>query len=207
MSEQKVSNERKKELEQIDQFQAGLLKAIDYAKKYQKQLLLSVGVLFLVAVVFSSVIYNFKKAENSASTLLTKVLDRYNKASDPQKGYNEIQDDFYTIFADFSNTTAGRQALIQFAKISYDALKFDQSYKYYKQAFEVFKDDDLIKNFLLLSLGNICLDKKDFDEAKKYFIQIEKGESDILKDIPRTMTGHITHVSTNYKLKFNHLLI
>jgi len=55
MAEQKISNERKKELQQMDPFQAGLVKAVNYAKTYQKQLLFITGAVILVVVVFSSV--------------------------------------------------------------------------------------------------------------------------------------------------------
>ncbi|MCP4670566.1 MAG: tetratricopeptide repeat protein [Desulfobacula sp.] len=182
MSEQKVSNERKKELEQIDPFQAGLLKVITYVKEYKKQLLLMAGAFVLVAVVFTSVMYSFQKSEKTAATLVTQILTKYDKLDDPQNGYIEIENDFLTIFADYPNTAAGKQALIQFAKISYDALKFDQSYKYYQKALEVFKDEALMKNFLLSSLGNTCIARKDFDGAREYYMQIKQGQSELLKD-------------------------
>ena len=73
-------------------------------------------------------------------------------------------------------------ALVQFAKINYDALKFDQSYTYYSNALKVFKNDMLMKNFLLSALGNVCITKKDFNKAREYFMQIENGESALLKD-------------------------
>ena len=182
MSNQKVSNERRRELAQIDPFQASLLKAMNYAKEYKKQLIFIVGVFVLVAIVFASVMYSFQKAENSAAILVTQALTKYNIADDPQKGYIEIENDFKTIFTEFSNTAAGKQALVQFAKICYDASKFDQSYKYYKEAFEAFKDEVLLENFLLSSLGHACLARNDLDEARKYFTQIQQGESDLLKD-------------------------
>ena len=114
--------------------------------------------------------------------LVTQALTKYNKADNPQKGYIEIENDFKTIFTDFSNTAAGKQALVQFARICYDASKFDQSYKYYKEAFEAFENEALMENFLLSSLGHVCLARKDLDEARKYFTQIEQGKSDLLKD-------------------------
>ena len=55
MSDQKVSNERRRELTQIDPFQASLLKAMDYAKEYKKQLIFIAGAVVLVAVVVASV--------------------------------------------------------------------------------------------------------------------------------------------------------
>ena len=197
MSEQKVSNERKKELEQIDPFQAGLLKAISYIKEYKKQLLLMAGAFVLVAVVFSSVMYSFQKAENSAAVLSSQIQIKYDNANDPEKGYIAVENDFKTIFADFPNTAAGEMSLVQFAKISYESAKFDQSYEYYKKALEVFKNKVLMENFLLSSLGNVCLVRKDFDEAKKYFMKINQGESDILKDEAQFALAMIYEMDNN----------
>ncbi len=182
MAEQKISNERKKELQQMDPFQAGLVKAVNYAKTYQKQLLFITGAVILVVVVFSSVMYSFQKAENTAAALVNQAFVKYYEIDDPQKAYIEVENDFKTILTEFSNTAAGKMALVQFAKINYDALKFDQSYTYYSNALKVFKNDMLMKNFLLSALGNVCITKKDFNKAREYFMQIENGESALLKD-------------------------
>ncbi len=182
MADQKVSNERRRELEQLDPFQENLLKAMEYVKEYKKQLILIAGAVVLVIVVFSGIMYSFQKAENTASTLVSQALNKYAKINDPDKGYLEVRDDFQTIFEDFANTGAGRQAKVKFAKICYDASKFDQSYKYYKESYEIFKNDALMGNFLLASLGHVSLAKNETEEAKKYFLQIEKSKTDLLKD-------------------------
>ena len=182
MAEQGVSNERRRELEQLDPFQENLLKAMNYGKKYKNQIILIAGAIVLVAVVFSGIMYSFQKAENNAATLVNQAFTKYAKVNDPVKGYLEIREDFQTIFTDYANTIAGRLALIKFAKICYDASEFDQSYKFYKEAFETFKDEALMGNFLLASLGHVSLAREEFEEAKKYFLQIEKGETGLLKD-------------------------
>ena len=182
MSDQKVSNERKKELGQIDPFQKNILKTMAYIKEYKKQLIIILGAIVLVVIVFSGVILSFQKAENNAARLVNQVLLKYAKANDPDKGYLAIKDDFQTIFTDYANTTAGKQAKVKFAKICYDASKFDESYQYYKESLEIFKNDALMENFLLASLGHVCLARKELEEAKKYFIQIEEGKTDLLKD-------------------------
>ncbi len=197
MSEQKVSNERKRELEKIDPFQESLFKAMNYAKEYKKQLIIIAGAFVLVAVVFASVMYSFQKAENSAAMLVSQALTKYNKADDPQKGYIEIENDFNTVFTDFSNTAAGKQALVQFAKICYEASKFDQSYKYYTKALEVFKNEALMENFLLSSLGHVCLARNDLDEAIKYFTQIEQGKTDLLKDEAKFILAMLNEAADN----------
>jgi len=182
MAEQRVSNERKKELEQIDPFQASLLKAMTYAKEYKKQLILIAGAIVLVAVVFSGIMYNFQKAENTAALLVTQALTQYATINDPDKGYLETRDAFQNIFTEYANTIAGNLAKVKFAKICYDASKFDQSYQYYKESLEILKNDVQMENFLLASLGYVSLARKEFEEAEKYFLQIEKGKTNLLKD-------------------------
>lgn len=182
MAEQRVSNERKRELEQLDPFQETLIKALAFTKKYKNQLLLSAGAVAVVIVVFSGVLYSFKKSENSASALVGMAVEKYGNQSDPVKAYDEVKNDFQQVFSEYANTSAGRQALIQFAGMAYRASKYDESLKYYKKALEAFKDQALMNNFLLSSLGHVCIAKKDYEQAEKYFERIEKGSSDLLKD-------------------------
>jgi tetratricopeptide (TPR) repeat protein len=182
MADQKVSNERRRELEQLDPFQENLLKAMAYVKEYKKQLMLVAGAVVLVIVIFSAIMYSFQKAENNAATLVSQALNKYAQINDPDKGYLEVKDDFQAIFADFSNTSAGRRAKVKFAKVCYDASKFDESYKYYKESLGLFKNEALMENFLLASLGHVSLARNEIEEAKKYFLQIEKSKTDLLKD-------------------------
>lgn len=182
MADQKVSRERIKELKQLDPFQENLLKALAFAKKYKKQLILIAGAVVLVAVVFSGILYSFRKAENTAAVLVSQALTKYSEANDPDKGYLAVEKDFNTIFTEYTNTTAGKLAKVKFAKICYDASKFDQSYTYYKESFEILKHDDRLKKFLLAALGHVSLARKEFEDAKKYFLQVEEGKTDLLKD-------------------------
>lgn len=197
MAEKKVSNERKKELQQMDPFQANLLKAMAYAKEYKKLLILISSAIVVVAIVFSATLYSFQKAEHNAAVIVSKALTKYAEANDPDKGYLAIKNDFQTVFEDYSNTSAGKQALVQFAKICYDASKFDLSYQYYKKALKIFKNQALMENFILASLGNVCLAKKDLKEAEKYFFQIENGTTDLLKDQARFILAALYETSGN----------
>ncbi|MCK5696480.1 MAG: tetratricopeptide repeat protein [Desulfobacula sp.] len=197
MSEQRISNERKKELEQLDPFQENLLKVITYGQEYKKQLILIASAIVLVVVVFSGIMYSFQKSENNAGILVSQALTKYAKANDPDKGYLETKSDFQIIFTDYTNTTAGKLAKVRFAKICYDASKFDQSYQYYKESLEIFKNEALMENFLLASLGHVSLAKKEFEDAKKSFLQIEKGKIDLLKDEARFTLAMLDEADDN----------
>lgn len=197
MADKKVSNERKRELEQLDPFQENILKAVKYAKEYKKQLILICGAVVLVVVVFAGIMVSFQKAESTAATLVNQALRTYADANDPVKGYLAVEKDFQAIFKDFANTTSGRQAKVKFAKICYDASKFDQSYQFYKESYDLFKHEALMENFLLASLGDVCLARKEFEEAKKYFLQIENGKTDLLKDEARYALAMLYEADNN----------
>ena len=193
----KISRERKKELEQLDPFQENLLKVMAYVKEFKKQLILIGGAVALVALVFSGIMYSFQKAENTADVLVNEALKKYAKTNDPEKGYLETEADFKVIFSEYTNTNAGRLAKVKFAKICYEASKFDQSYQYYKESLQLFENDELIKNFLLASLGHVCIARKEFDEAKGYFLDIEKGKTDLLKDEAKFLLAMLDEASGN----------
>ncbi len=185
MAEQGVSNERRKELEQIDPFQENLLRTLAYVKENKKQFLLLLGAIIGVIVIFSGIMFSFKKSENIASDLVAKAVITYVKADDPVKGFDAAKDEFEKIFADYSNTSAGRMGKVKFAKICFDAAQYDRAFELYKEALEMFKKEAGMKNFLLASLGHVSQARNELDKAKSYFLQIETGSSDLLRDEAR----------------------
>ncbi len=185
MAEQGVSNERKKELEQIDPFQENLLRTLAYVKENKNQFLLIIGAIIVVIVVFSGIMFSFKKSEKVASDLIAKAVITYAKANDPIKGFEATKDAFEAVFADYSNTSAGRMGKIKFAKICFDAGEYDRAFALYKEALEMFKNEAGMENFLLACLGHVSQARNDSDKAKSYFLQIETGSSDLLKDEAR----------------------
>lgn len=185
MAEQRVSNERKKELEQIDPFQASLLKVLAYVKENKKQLLWVLGAIIVVGITFSGIMMSFKNSENIASERVAKASLQAAGIDDPKKRFEAVKDDFQAVFADYSNTSAGRMAKVKFAKICFDAGEYDKAFDLYKDALESFKGEAGMKNFLLASLGHVSQAKNDLDKAKFYFLEIETGDSGLLKDEAR----------------------
>lgn len=185
MAEQRVSNERKKELEQIDPFQASLLKAMAYLRENKKQLLWILGAIIVVCVTFSGIMLSFKKSENTASDRVAKASVQAAGIDDPKRRFEAVNKEFEAVLADYSNTSAGRMAKVKFAKICFDAGEYDKAFELYKDALEKFKGEAGMKNFLLASLGHASQAKNDLDKAKSYFLEIETGASALLKDEAR----------------------
>ncbi|NWH05491.1 tetratricopeptide repeat protein [Desulfobacter latus] len=189
MANQGVSNERKKELAQIDPFQAALIKSVEWASAHKKMLIISTGALFGLGVVFSIIMFNFKQSEIKASELAAKAYkhyeEQYSRDQDARKGYDTVKDDFQTLFDEYPNTSAGRRALINFGKICFEAGNYDQAYDLYARALSTVADQVGVKDFLLCTMGTICELNDDIEQAKSYYLRVEKGGSTLLKDDAR----------------------
>lgn len=189
MSDQSVSNERRRELEQMDPFQEALAKSLAYASENRKQLFLILGAVVVVCVVFSAIMFNFKRSEIAASRVVADATRQYGetyaKDQDYKKGYNAVKDSFQSVFDDYSNTNAGRLALVTFAKICFDAEEYDKAYALYLNALDILGNEAGMENFLLSALGNLSQIKGEPEKAKSYYLRIEKGSSDLLKDEAR----------------------
>lgn len=192
MVSQHVSNERKKELRQMDPLQRNLFKALAFAGTYKKPLLFAAGAVVVVVLVFAGVFTSFKRSENNASDLVAKVMLQYRtQAEDPKAAYMAVKDDFQTIFTDYGNTDAGRMALFRFAGICMEAGQYDDAQKWFEKAYDVFGDRPELKNFLLSSLGHVQLAKNNPDQAESYFLKIETGSSNLLRDEARFLLAKI----------------
>ncbi|WP_020585672.1 tetratricopeptide repeat protein [Desulfobacter curvatus] len=189
MANQGVSNERKKELAQMDPFQEGLSKSVEWAAAHKKLLMISAGALVGVAVVFSAIMFSFRQSEIKASELSAKAYEtyeeQYSRNRDARKGYEAVKDDFQTLFDEYSNTSAGRMALINFGKICFDAKEYDQAFELYSRALSTVGEKAGVKNFLLCAMGTICELNNDLEQAKSYYLRVEKGASNLLKDEAR----------------------
>jgi tetratricopeptide (TPR) repeat protein len=189
MSDQGVSNERRRELEQMDPFQEALVKGLAYASENRKTLMLILGAVVVVFVVFATTMFNFKRSELKASEMVAKAGSVYaesmTKDQDPQKGFEAVQDQFEAVFDEYANTSAGRMAKVTYAKICFDAKEYDKAYALYTDALETLGNEAGIENFLLSALGNLAQLKKEPEKAKGYYLRIEKGASDLLKDEAR----------------------
>lgn len=189
MANQGVSNERKRELAKMDRFQEGLTKSIKWATTRKKQLMISAGALAGVVIVFSAIMFSFKQSESKASELAAKAYgkyeEQYSQDRDARKGYDAVKDDFQTLFDEYPNTSAGRMALINFGKICFEAKAYDQAFDLYSKALSTVGDKAGVKNFLLFALGTVCELKNDLEQGKSYYLRVENGTSNLLKDDAR----------------------
>ncbi|WP_035237146.1 tetratricopeptide repeat protein [Desulfobacter vibrioformis] len=189
MANQGVSNERKRELTQMDPFQESISRSVEWVLAHKKLLMISAGALVGVVVVFSAILFSFKQSEVKASELAAKAYEKYeehySQDRDARKGYDAVKDDFQTLFDEYPNTSAGRMALINFGNICFEAKDYDHAFDLYSRALSSMGDKAGVKNFLLCTLGTICELKNDPEQGKSYYLRVEEGPSNLLKDDAR----------------------
>lgn len=195
MADHGVSNERRRELEQMDPFQQNMVKGLEWAAKHKKQLILILGTVAVVLVLFSTIMYSFKRAETTAAELVARAGAAYEKtisdSQNPKTGYGAVQADYEKIFEEYANTAAGKMALVTYARICAEAGEYDKAYAYYSRALENLDNQAGMENMLLAAMGNMALMKKETDKAKSFFQRIEKGPSTLMKDEARFALAQI----------------
>ncbi len=194
MAERGVSNERKKELEQLDPFQENVLKAIGAAQKYKKPLLLGVAAFVIAVGAFWAALASFHNSEKKASDLLANALTVYAGSTDAKAGYQAVEKDFQQIFEKYANTAAGKMARIRFAAIAYVSGHYDTAHEMLTTAYGEYQKDPLLKEMLLLSLGNVCVATKDYDKARRFFEDAQVYKDGIWKEQALFMAAQLDEV-------------
>jgi len=177
----RVSNVRKKELEQPDPFLESMYKTITNVKKFRKQLLWSGGIITAIICIISVTIYTIHSAETTASTVLADAIKSYG-TQQPVQGYDAVKDQFMTLLNEYSNTSSGKLGRVKFAQICYAAKKYDLAYKHYISALDDFKDDPAMNNIVLSSIAHTCQALKKYQEAEQYFKKIINGTTALMKE-------------------------
>lgn len=176
----KISNARRKELEQPDPILEALQRWSNTVIRYKKQVAMVLGAIVAVVVVFSATLYSIGRSEDKASEFLTQVLSNYND-TDPVKGYETVKDDVAKFISSYPNTAASAQARVRFAKIAFDAGKLEEAHGMYLGALDKFKGDKAMESLLFSSLGRTSLALGKVDEAETWFRKIVTAKGPMRK--------------------------
>ncbi|MBF0411927.1 MAG: tetratricopeptide repeat protein [Desulfamplus sp.] len=178
----RISNARKKELEQPDPFLESMYKTLETVKKIKKQLTI-IGIIAASIICIAAVtIYTIRSAETKASVMLTDILKTYSTHKKPDEGYAAVKEQFAKLLNEYPNTSSGKIGNIKFADICYEVGEYDMAYKHYTYAADDFKNDPVMENIIIASLGHTCQALKKYQEAAKYFKSITDGNNELMKD-------------------------
>ncbi len=178
---EKISNARKKELEQPDPFIESLYRGMALAREYQKSLVWAICAIVAVLLIVSGTVYSIRSSDKKAAALLARVLETYGAMS-PAEGYDAVQEDFGRLISEYPNTGSGKMGRVRFAEICYDAGQFDKARILYEGLAAEFSHDPIMENLIQVALGHTCQMLEKDDRAVALFKAVAQGKSDFLKD-------------------------
>lgn len=175
----------RKSLKEPDEFISFSSRLLQQAVVHKTKLLLGAGVLFAVLVVFSATGYFLNRSENQGSLLLSRLVERYDKAQNddgPEKAYEMLQGEFESFIADYSGRRCGKFARLAFANYSYRAGKYDEAAAQYLQVMKAFEGVPMVKNMAALSLGYAYEEKKEYEKAVQLFEMMAADPNSLMAD-------------------------
>ena len=181
MSEEKS---RKELLEEPDPFLVFVGKAMEFGKKYQKEIIAGVGAVVAVIIVITGVFYYKGQTEDRAALMFGKAIAKYNAVQKDESSfiaYEEVKTDLKNIVEKYGSTDAGQSALIPYADICYQTKNYDEAITVYDQALDAMGDTPF-KSMILSGLAYAYEGKEDYARAAEYFEKIASDDSAVLKD-------------------------
>ena len=181
MSEEKS---RKELLEEPDPFLVFVAKAMDFGKKYQKEIIGAVGAVVAVFIVITGVLYYKNQTEDRAAALLGKTIARYNAVNKGESAFaalEEVKKEFKSIVDKYGSTDAGESALMMYADVCYQTKTYDDAIKAYEKALDAMGKTPF-RSMILNGLAYACEGKEDYEQAADWFKKIATDESAVLRD-------------------------
>lgn len=181
MSEEKS---RKELLEEPDPFLVFIGQAMDFGKKYQKQIVAAVGAVAAVAIVITGVFYYKSQTENRAAMMFGQAIEKFNAIKKDESSfiaYEDVKKDFKNIVEKYGSTDVGKAALMQYADVLYQTKNYDEAIKAYNQALDAM-GHTTFKSMILSGLAYSYEGKKDYEQAAKYYAMVASDDSAMMKD-------------------------
>jgi len=181
----KIKKAREKELEKPDEFITFFSKIAEYIGKNTKQVLSTGGVILIVILSVTGLLYYSAKMEKKAAAILSQEVDKYETAmqtKNPQEAYKEVSPDFNSFLENYSGKKSGHNARLIYANICYSGSDYDKAITLFKQGLEDFKAQPFISSLILNSLGFAYEAKNDLPKAIEYFEKAASNPDVAMKD-------------------------
>jgi len=185
-------------------------KAVAFADKYQKQLMVGALVVVLIGVGIFFYINNRNKNNELASNALSKVIGvyesgRYNEAITGIKGANKDESlvGLQEIVSKYGNSENGDIAKLYLANAYYSTGKFDEALKNYKDC----SGSNPVHKAAAISGQAACSEaKENYIEAAEYFEKASFVDGNNTNNPDYLLKAGINYIKVNKKEKAKELL-
>ena len=185
MAKKRVSRSRKRDLNEPDEFISFWTKLFEWISEYKLIFSSALGVMVVVIIVITGMIYFTKKSEDKAFALLQQGIINYQtelKTNTPEKACLDAEKDFQRVMDKYSNRYGSKLAVFFYANMCYTANNFDKAIELYKKSLINFNEELFLKNLILNGLGYSYKAKKDYKTAAQYFEIIASDTDYKIKD-------------------------
>lgn len=181
----RVTLERKKELEQPDEFISLSSRMIQLVIEQKEKAIGAVAAFVFICLVIIGYQYFSQRAELKASRLLSQETARYNDAlasKGPVHALQTVRDGFDTVIDKHGGTVAGKIARIKLADMLFAAGDYEKAIQYYQDAHKNFMKNPGLKDIVLTGLGCAYEAKGDRAKAIEYFEMVAENKDGIMQD-------------------------
>lgn len=180
-----ISLERKKELEQPDEFISLTSRMIQLGMAHKEKVIGAVVAVLFLCILIAGYRYFSEKAEAKAVALLSKELSRYNEAmgsKSPAEALQIVKEQFNDLIDQHGGTMAGKIARIKLADMLFKAGEYDQAIKHYQEAGKDFEKIPSLKDVVFSGLGCAYETKGDWPKAAEYYQMVATNKEGAMQD-------------------------
>ncbi len=180
-----ISLERKKELEQPDEFLSLSSRLIQLSMAHKEKLLGGVTAVVVLCVLILGYRYFSARAEAKAVEMLSKETSRYNEAmtsKGPAEALQAVQEQFNLLIDKHGGTMAGKIARIKLADMLFKAGQYDQAIQHFQEAGKNFSAIPSLQDVVNNGLGCAYEAKGDLPKALEYFQLVADNKEGTIQD-------------------------
>jgi tetratricopeptide (TPR) repeat protein len=180
-----VSLERKKELQEPDEFIVLVSRVVEYAKANQKSIINGICTILIFVLVLGGYKFYSQTKEDKASIQFSNDIMWYDKETRANKdavSLQAIKDKADSFFKYYSRTAVAPLALARYAGLLFEKGNYADALAYYTKLLRSVNGDAVMKNMALCSIGQCHEAMNNPDQAVAVYEKVIAGKSDVRKD-------------------------
>lgn len=176
----RISLERKRELEEPDKFMVFVAKVMQFGQTYKKQITTALAVIVAAVVVIAGLRYTSARAEVKASDMLARVTAQKGAAETP--GATDGSDGYKAVYEKYPRTVSGKLAGLRYADQVQRSGDIAAAIEVYKKVVKGLADKPTFHHLALTGLGYAYETSGDYKSAAECLEKIVAVPSSAQKE-------------------------
>ncbi len=176
---------RKELLKEPDEFLTFSARMLQWILQNKDRIFWGAAALIFVAAAGSGWMYYRNIREKKAIEAFGKIMATYRQVDEGTvsgEKMGQTKEMLAAFFKEYPGTGSGKMGRVLYANLCFQGGDQDSAITAYQDALDDYKDNPLLRNVILSSIGHAYLKKQQPDQAAKYFEQVASGDVPLLKD-------------------------